>query len=114
MTVFTLPSLPPPLSACFTNVARNGRAATQIYRDWTISALWAIKAQRVKPVLGNVTVHYQMQRPSRRKMDLANREKGLSDVMVKAGIIEDDSRIIDLRLSWGGEHPVTITVLPAE
>lgn len=32
--ILTLPSLPPPLSACFKNVRSNGRAATPRYTAW--------------------------------------------------------------------------------
>jgi crossover junction endodeoxyribonuclease RusA len=113
MTTLTLPTLPPPLSACFTNVRRNGRAATPRYTKWVIEALHAVQEQRVYGVNGIVSVVYQFRRPDRRPRDLGNLEKAVSDLLVKAGLIEDDSLIIDLRMLWGGDAPVTITITPA-
>lgn len=106
--ILTLPSLPPPLSACFKNVRRNGRAATPRYTAWAIESLRAVQQQRV----GLVAV-YQFRRPDKRRRDLGNLEKAVSDLLVKARLIEDDSLIVDLRMMWGGDAAVTVTITPA-
>lgn len=112
MLTLTLPSLPPPLSACFKNVRRNGRAATERYTAWAIEALRALQDQRAVGVAGPISVVYQFRRPDRRRRDLGNLEKAVSDLLVKARLIEDDSLIVDLRMMWGGDAPVTITISP--
>ena len=112
--ILTLPSLPPPLSACFKNVRRNGRAATPRYTAWVSDAMHAVRSQKVAPVLGAVVAVYQFRRPDLRRRDLGNLEKAVSDLLVKAGLIEDDSLIIDLRMLWGSDAPVTITITPAK
>lgn len=111
--ILTLPSLPPPLSACFKNVRRNGRAATTRYTAWVIEALHAVQQQRVGLVPGSVVAVYQFRRPDKRRRDLGNLEKAVSDLLVKARLIEDDSLIVDLRMMWGGEAAVTVTITPA-
>lgn len=112
--ILTLPSLPPPLSACFKNVRRNGRAATPRYTAWVSEAMQAVRSQNVAPVDGSVVAVYQFRRPDLRRRDLGNLEKAVSDLLVKAGLIEDDSLIIDLRMFWGSEAPVTVTITPAK
>lgn len=111
--ILTLPSLPPPLSACFKNVRRNGRAATPRYTAWAIESLHAVQQQRVGLVPGPIEVVYQFRRPDKRRRDLGNLEKAVSDLLVKARLIEDDSLIVDLRMMWGGEAAVTVTITPA-
>jgi Holliday junction resolvase RusA-like endonuclease len=37
---------------------------------------------------------------SKTRMDVANREKALSDLLQKMGVIEDDCMIDDMRLRW--------------
>lgn len=56
-------------------------------------------------LLGEVRAIYAMGKPSNRRMDLANREKAISDVLVKWGILSDDSQICDLRLYWADDVP---------
>ena len=65
------------------------------------------------PMAPRYKVLYEFGRPSRRKMDLGNREKALSDALQAAGVITDDSLIVDLQLRWaedvpGGEVRVSI------
>ena len=43
--------------------------------------------------------------PDRRRRDVDNYAKSLLDSLVKAGVLEDDSLIRDLRLVWGDVLP---------
>lgn len=98
--------MPPPLSACFKNVARNGRAKTDRYKDWEVAAGVAlVKAgafRGMETVTGDVRVHYEFGRPDQRRRDLGNLEKPVSDFLVKHGFLKDDSQIVDLRMTWAG------------
>ena len=38
----------------------------------------------------------------------------MSDILVKHEIIEDDSKIVDLRLIWGGNEPAEIWIWECE
>ena len=107
----TLPELPPPLSACFTNPrGRRGRVKTSRYRNWEQLCLPHCSMAGVR---GKVQVRYQFKRPDKRIRDLGNLEKATSDLLVKAGVIDDDSDIDSLWLFWAvkpNAEPVEITI----
>lgn len=116
MTPLHLP-FPPPLSACFTNAPKRGRVPTKRYKDWQEEALWQIKAQKVKPVAGRVTVYVRVVSPDKRNRDLGNLDKALADVLVRAGIIEDDGRkcLRKITYEWMEEGPpCAVLIQPIE
>ena len=92
-----LPKLPPPLSACYTNVRGRGRVKTKRYREWINLCSPCLYGHKF--ITGKVCVEYSFFRPDKRKRDLGNLEKALSDLLT-GKLIEDDSMIEDLRLSW--------------
>lgn len=98
---FDLP-MPPPLSACFKNAARNGRVKTERYENWIVAAKqeWLKQRPGKWKFKGAVAVLYEIGRPDNRKRDLDNLSKSLGDFLSAQGIIEDDSQIVDLRLRW--------------
>jgi crossover junction endodeoxyribonuclease RusA len=78
---------------------------TARYKAWIATAEYELFKQW--PVVGQpgvilapISVTYRLVRPDKRKRDLGNLEKGLSDILVSTGIIGDDSQIEDLRLLW--------------
>ncbi len=117
-----LPERPPPLSACYTNAAPRfvkgggrskahiGRKMTKRYAAWITRCMLTVGY--VGKVPGPIAVDYQFARVDKRKRDLGNLEKAVSDLLVKMKVIEDDSLIMVLRLRWGGDAPVRITVAP--
>lgn len=50
--------------------------------------------------MGEVRATYRYGRPSKRRMDVCNREKGVSDILTAWGILQDDSQLVDVRLLW--------------
>lgn len=67
----------------------------------------------VKRIEGDIKVSLDYWYPDKRKRDLGNLEKQLSDALVLAGVMEDDSQIVDLHLrklghEKGGSVLVTI------
>lgn len=107
---FALPHFPIPLSSCFKNVAKNGRADTDRYASWKRETDWAIRRKpnlRGNPgaptIAGTVTVCFSLRRPDKRQRDLDNLLKALGDTLTRNHIIEDDSKIVDLRIRWTGE-----------
>ncbi len=65
-------------------------------------------------MVGDIAVQYRFARTDRRKRDLGNLEKAMSDILVKHEIIEDDSKIVDLRLIWTGSEPAEIWIWECE
>jgi crossover junction endodeoxyribonuclease RusA len=119
---FTFHDLPPPLSACFKNVSGAGRAATPRYKRWQSDVHYHVRAYHPhhigKPDLvsfpGKVVVTYAIVRPDNRRRDLDNLLKALNDALVKMHIIEDDSKIFDLRIYYikDAVWPVTVSIAP--
>lgn len=98
-TRFFLP-FPPPLNNLFAQVG-NRRVVARNYKDWRIRAAAALIRQRPIPKFaGKVAVVYAFGRPDKRKRDLGNLEKVVSDLLVDHGIIGDDSLIERIELAW--------------
>jgi len=112
MTRIELPA-PVPLSACFTNVSGRGRVPTKRYLAWQNEALWMIKSQKAKPVKGRVSIYVRLVAPDKRHRDAGNTDKSIMDVLVKAGIIEDDSNRFVRRVTfeWRDEGPACVVVI---
>ena len=102
MTEFRLP-LPPSVNSLYANVPGKGRIKSDRYRKWLSAAGWAIKEQRPKPITGDYALWIYCERPDQRKRDIGNLEKAVSDLLVKHGIISDDSLAAEIHLYWSGE-----------
>lgn len=104
--VINLP-FPVPLSDLYRNARGPGRAKTKRYQTWARAAGWELKAQKPPKMEGPVALEIAVERPvnkdgtvSRKKRDLSNLIKGVEDLLVDHGIIEDDSLVEDLRIRW--------------
>lgn len=103
MTSITLP-WPPAVNNLFFNVGKR-RVRTKRYDAWLADALAAVLQQQPAPVLGSFSLSMVCVRPDRRKRDLDGLAKAPLDLLVKAGIIEDDSLCVSLGLSWADQAP---------
>ena len=80
------------------------------YTQWIIVAGNMLKSYRLKPVSPPYAVVYEFGRRvtkkgavSKVRMDVANREKALSDLLQKMTLIEDDCLIEDMHLRWAAD-----------
>lgn len=98
---------PVPLSACFTNVKGRGRVPTSRYLAWQNEALWAVKGQRPAKHTGQVSIFVRLVAPDKRHRDAGNCDKAICDILVKAGVIKDDSNRYVRRLTyeWADDGP---------
>jgi|SRR6185437_6965617 len=101
VAVFTIP-VPPSLNNAFFNRPRKGRTKTTEYKNWLEAAAWEIRSQRVPVIAGEVKVSLLIRRPNK-SSDLDNRLKGCLDAMQKAGVIENDNRVVELFARWTNE-----------
>ena len=112
----SLPTLPPSANNLFATGKDGQRHLSKAYKLWRNSAGWLLQVQ-VGGILcfaGDVSVTYEIWRPKdRRRRDLANLEKPRSDLLVKHGVLSDDSNIVDLRMRWIMGDGVHITVKEA-
>lgn len=93
--------VPPSTNRLYANKRGGGRIKTQAYKNWIRQAGWDLRLQKPPHMPGYVAVLYYVPWPKRKgKYDLGNREKALSDLLVKHGVIEDDSKIVDLHLKF--------------
>lgn len=117
MGVLQLP-YPPTANNLFKNIGK-GRARTSGYNAWLSEAGWVAKEQRPAPVKGAYRLQIVAMRPDRRRRDIGNLEKPVSDLLVKLGLIEDDANAQSIFLGWAfnDESPfegVLVSIEPAE
>jgi Holliday junction resolvase RusA-like endonuclease len=99
---FILP-MPPSSNGLFANGKHGGRFKTQRYCDWINEAGVEILRQRPKKLTGPVLLTYEYQEPAgKRKFDLGNREKAVTDLLVSHGIIlaDDNTVVREIKLKW--------------
>lgn len=112
ISTFILP-MPPSVNALWANNGKR-RWRTQRYDSWIMEAGAEIMRQRPKKIAGPVTLLYEVEEPKTdRKMDLANREKATTDLLVSHRIIQaDDNSIVrEIRLKWSPDvEGVRVTV----
>jgi crossover junction endodeoxyribonuclease RusA len=104
MTSITL-NLPYPPSANHLYADGNARRVKSAkYEAWLSEAGWELKKQLQRIVhryyTVKVEVHYRFGPPDNRRRDLGNLEKCMSDLLVRHGIIKDDSLIQRAVLEW--------------
>lgn len=100
MTILHLP-MPPSVNQAYRNVPGRGRVKTDAARKYEGAVLAILMAHRprIKTIKGDVVV-FAAFGPRNRRRDLDNLLKLPLDAIVKAGVIEDDSRIVELRARW--------------
>lgn len=94
-----LPSLPPSANALTRNVPGKGRAKTKEYCAWIDDAGWTAKSQRAGRIHGRYGLSIKVQRQKKRR-DLGNVEKAVSDLLTRLQIIDDDSLAEWITLRW--------------
>lgn len=81
---------PPSVNTLFTN-RRGGRAKTARYDAWITEAGVELMRQRPHRFLQPVKIDIQLGLPDKRLRDLDNTLKPIKDLLVKHGVIPDDS-----------------------
>lgn len=89
MITIDLPK-PPSVNALYSNVPGRGREKTRLYRDWIEAAGWQLLSQ--KPAVFEGPVDITLVFADEGRADLDNLSKAPVDLLVKHGIIKDDSR----------------------
>ncbi|RLJ71577.1 crossover junction endodeoxyribonuclease RusA [Hydrogenivirga caldilitoris] len=67
-------------------------------KNWEVRALWELRQQYVgEPIAFKVSVDIILTLPNHRKRDIDNMLKSLWDVLEKAGVLENDNLIYEIR-----------------
>lgn len=88
MTTYNL-SVPPSANKLFANAKGGGRVKASAYRAWIRGELKALMAQRAKPIVGRAAVAITI--PKGTLGDCDNRIKPTIDLLVRAGVLQNDS-----------------------
>lgn len=95
---FTM-STPPSANHLFKNVKGVGRVKTKHYDDFVRMGVADIRRQSIPLLSGNVVAIIGVERMSG-SADIDNRLKAMLDTIVEAGVIDDDSLITAIALTW--------------
>ena len=99
MTRIELP-LPPSINAAYANGGnKRGRHKTPAYKAWEALAGLCVK-DRHRVGYGPYSLHIAVRRPDKRRRDLGNLEKCLSDFLVAHGVVKDDCLAERITLQW--------------
>lgn len=80
-------------------------AKTKRYADWRKAAVWEIAAARPGRISGPYRLSIAVQRDwrSKRARDIDNIIKPVSDALVEAGVIKDDSLAEEVSAKWADD-----------
>lgn len=101
--VFQWP-IPPSVNGLYFNTGRGRRAKAKPYREWIkdVGDIYLVRTEKMPPFEGPIEVHYRVHPfQDKRRRDLENYVKALSDQLTRLNIIEDDSQIIRSTIEWG-------------
>ncbi len=103
---------PPTTNNLYVNLrgARGGRFISKGYKAWKTKAALVIGRQTLEPIPGAVMLSIVLGRPDRRARDLSNYIKALEDALVQHKLIQDDSMVQSLSVSWGSTPGATVRV----
>ena len=88
--VLTLP-FPVSVNAMFAD-GKTRRFKSQRYADWLLEAGYVLASQKPPQIKGQYHINYAFQEgQDRRERDAFNLEKGVTDLLVKHGVVEGDS-----------------------
>jgi Holliday junction resolvase RusA-like endonuclease len=104
---------PPSSNSLYANSENGGRFKTKEYTDWLDEAGWRLQEQRPGRIAGRYVIEIEIPRAAdNRRRDLGNREKAVSDLLVRQRVIADDNlaeRIVSVWGPVGSEAKVTLT-----
>jgi len=102
--------LGPSVNAMYANAPGRGRIKSKAYKSWVRGQLKALLAQRARPVQAPVSIELFL--PDTMRGDASNRIKAVEDLLVKAGIIPNDSKkfVRSVGISFHGAAQMRVRV----
>jgi crossover junction endodeoxyribonuclease RusA len=106
-------SYPPTANNLFVNVGKR-RVPSAKYKSWKDGESWSIKSRMVmqKPVCGPYTIIISAGRPDKRRRDIDNIIKPISDALVAGGAVSDDSLCQEVTARWCEVPGVSVVIFP--
>jgi len=82
------------------------------YSTWRKHAEWAVAQQvKGKKITGEYTLEIAAVKPDKRRRDLGNLEKAVSDLLQKVKVIEDDYLCQNIHMRWAKSGPECLIIL---
>lgn len=105
-------STPPSVNSLYVNLKKGGRRKSDAYVNWISGNLKALIAQRAKPILSRAKVAITL--PKTTRGDCDNRIKACLDLLVRAGILQDDRKahLASVSASFGDDELCRVSVEP--
>lgn len=105
---------PPSVNRLWRASKGGGVYRSEKYTDWRKHALWALVGQcKGKKIDGPYTMVLEAVRPDKRRRDLGNLEKAVSDILQEAKLIDGDHLCEEMTLRWVDAGPeCSITLEP--
>ncbi len=100
--------MPPSTNGLRSSFIKNGKVVSvksAAYADWRKAATWEIVSQKTGCVTGPYVLHIAVQRNwrTKRARDIDNIIKPISDALVEAGIVKDDSLAERVSAQWSDD-----------
>lgn len=93
MSIVACLPLPPTSNNLYYNIRNKGRVKTEEYNAWIQEAGWALATHRIPEQVGKVSILIEVREPpTARREDVACREKASIDLLVRHGVLKDDSQ----------------------
>lgn len=102
--------VPPSVNSLYKNLRGRGRVKTKDYSAWFANARNVVRLQKPGVVRGPVVIVLCVDRQGVGS-DLDNRVKALFDLIVKLGVIEDDSKVLAFCTAWAPKTPESVVRL---
>lgn len=122
MIRIAISEMPPSANGMRAHFIADGKVRSvksKTYAAWKKAAAWEIAAARPGKITGPYRLYIAVQRDwrSKRAADIDNKIKPVSDALVAAGIVADDSLAEEVNAKWAdnlGGPAVVALICPAE
>jgi crossover junction endodeoxyribonuclease RusA len=103
---------PPSVNRLWRTTKTGGVHRSTEYSGWRKHAEWASVTQvKGQKITGKYTLEITAVKPDKRRRDLGNLEKAVSDLLQKVKLIEDDYLCQDIRLRWAKSGPECLIII---
>lgn len=93
--------------------ARKGMRKSDAYVTWLMVAAIEARRQTFKRVCGPYRLSISVSRPDRRRRDIDNLIKPVSDLLMHIGAVEDDSDCQSVFAEWAGPGDLVVVDVEA-
>lgn len=122
MIRIAISDMPPSANAMRAHFIEDGKVRSvksKTYAQWKSATAWEIKGARPGRIDGPYRLYIAVQRDwrSKRARDIDNTIKPVSDALVAAGVVSDDSLAEEVRAKWAdnlGGPAVVVLIYAAE